>query len=96
MLREHGAVRTPRCSACPTPVWGEQVAAVVCPVDGQRGDPVELDRWVRARLASYKVPRRWAFPGELPRTPSGKVQKFLLRELFSIDDRVPTSDRSSS
>ncbi len=42
-----------------------------------------LDPWARERLAPYKVPRRWLCVEELPRNAMGKVQKPLVKELFS-------------
>jgi acyl-CoA synthetase (AMP-forming)/AMP-acid ligase II len=39
--------------------------------------------YCKERLANYKVPRRVAFVGALPRTPSGKVLKTALREEFA-------------
>lgn len=40
----------------------------------------ELRSFVRERLAPQKAPRIWAFVDELPLTPSGKIQKFVLRD----------------
>ena len=45
-------------------------------------DKAELDAYVRAELAAYKAPRIWVLMDELPMTPSGKVQKFVLRDRF--------------
>lgn len=39
----------------------------------------DLEAFCRARLAAFKVPRRFVF-GELPKTATGKIQKFQLRE----------------
>ena len=39
-----------------------------------------LDAHVREKLAAYKAPRIWVFVEEFPMTPSGKVQKFVLRD----------------
>jgi len=60
--------------------WGEQVVAVVRPADGATVDFAELERWARASLAPYKIPKRWVAMDEIPMTVTGKVQKFLLRE----------------
>jgi acyl-CoA synthetase (AMP-forming)/AMP-acid ligase II len=56
------------------------MAFVVCRPGAQLGER-ELIDWARANMANYKVPRHVAFLAELPLTPSGKVQKFRLREL---------------
>lgn len=61
--------------------WGEVGWAHVVVANGQRLDETELVPWLRGQLASYKVPREYIFRAELlPRTTSGKVQKFLLRD----------------
>ena len=44
---------------------------------------------VRAELSGYKAPRIWAFVEEFPMTPSGKVQKFVLRDRFLAGDVRP-------
>jgi benzoate-CoA ligase len=41
----------------------------------------ELKAFVKARLAPYKYPRRIVFVGELPKTATGKIQRYRLREL---------------
>jgi benzoate-CoA ligase len=48
---------------------------------GLKGSSQELQEYVRKRLAPYKYPRWIEFMGELPRTPTGKLQRFKLREL---------------
>ena len=56
--------------------WGEApVAFLVC---SEAIDEVELERFCRGQLASYKLPRRVRFVEELPRNAMGKVQKHLL------------------
>jgi fatty-acyl-CoA synthase len=42
----------------------------------------ELTRFVRERIAGLKTPRHFIFVQELPKTPSGKIQKHLVRPLF--------------
>jgi len=61
--------------------WGEELAGVVRRAAGQpeaTGD--ELHAFVRDLLAPQKAPRIWAFVDGFPLTPSGKIQKFVLRE----------------
>ena len=64
----------------PDEKWGEQVCAFIRAAPGATLQRDELDAWVRAELAAYKAPRRWVFVEEFPMTPSGKVQKFVLRD----------------
>ena len=67
--------------------WGEELAAVVRRAADQpeaTGD--ELHRFVRDRLAPQKAPRIWAFVEAFPLTPSGKIQKYVLRERLEAGD----------
>jgi acyl-CoA synthetase (AMP-forming)/AMP-acid ligase II len=43
----------------------------------------DLASYCRAHLAAHKAPRHWVFTDTFPLTPSGKVQKFVLREQFA-------------
>jgi acyl-coenzyme A synthetase/AMP-(fatty) acid ligase len=42
-------------------------------------DPVELTAWCRDRLAGYKRPRRYEIVDDLPKTATGKIQRYKLR-----------------
>jgi acyl-CoA synthetase (AMP-forming)/AMP-acid ligase II len=59
---------------------GEVGRAWVVPAPGRSFTPDEVIAWCRANMANYKVPRRVEIVSELPVTPSGKIQKFVLRE----------------
>ena len=64
---------------------GEEVKALVELSDGvvpSAAVAAELDAWCRARLARVKVPRSIDFVDELPRLPTGKIQKHKLREPY--------------
>lgn len=68
--------------AAPDPVLGERICAVVVPAPGQTVTLAEVTEWLHAaKVAKQKLPERLIVLDELPRTPSGKVQKFKLREL---------------
>jgi acyl-CoA synthetase (AMP-forming)/AMP-acid ligase II len=65
----------------PDPYWGEiVVGAIVCAVPVAED---ELRDFCRTRLAGYKVPRRFEFVASLPRNALGKVEKRVLREMWS-------------
>jgi fatty-acyl-CoA synthase len=64
----------------PDSQWGEVGCAFVVPVAGSTLDAAQLASHCTSRLAKFKVPKRFEILRELPRTPSGKVQKHLLRE----------------
>ncbi|MBE2998274.1 AMP-binding protein [Nocardiopsis sp. HNM0947] len=88
VLAEHPGVREAAVVGVPDPVWGETpVAYVVAGADGGSGaggdappSAGELVDLCRENLASYKKPREVVFLDALPRTASGKVQKFRLRD----------------
>jgi long-chain acyl-CoA synthetase len=65
--------------------WGEEVKAVVEPVEGAEGGPeleAEILAWCRDRLAKYKTPRSIGFTDEMPRDPNGKLYKRKLRDPY--------------
>jgi fatty-acyl-CoA synthase len=79
VLSAHPAVFDVAVLAEEDPKWGEVGRAVV-QLAPDRGHPApdELQAFCRARLAPYKVPRRFEFVAEFPRTSAGKIQKHLL------------------
>ena len=79
-LYRHPLIMEAAVVARPDPVWGETPCAFVTLTPD--ADPVaaeEIIAWCRANLAHYKVPRTIVF-GPLPKTSTGKIQKFELRE----------------
>jgi fatty-acyl-CoA synthase len=79
VLVSHPAVLEAAVVASPDERWGEVPVAFVTLRSGQHADPDELCAHVRERLAGFKVPKRIVF-GDLPKTTTGKVQKYELRE----------------
>jgi long-chain acyl-CoA synthetase len=82
-IYEHPAVHEAAVFGVPHERLGEEVAAVVVPLDGVPVTAAGLQAHVAERLASFKVPTRiavWSRP--LPRNPAGKVLKRDLREQF--------------
>jgi len=79
VLSAHPAIVDAAVLAEADPKWGEVGRAFV-QLAPDRGHPdgAELTEYCRARLASYKVPRRFEFVAEFPRTSAGKIQKHLL------------------
>jgi acyl-CoA synthetase (AMP-forming)/AMP-acid ligase II len=62
--------------------WGEQAIALLVLRAEADATAAEILAHVRGELADFKVPRRIEFVESLPRTPSGKIQKHLLREPY--------------
>jgi len=67
--------------------WGETVVAVVVLAEGATLSLDELREWLAPRLARYKLPRALEVVESLPRTPSGKITKHVLREQILRDAR---------
>jgi fatty-acyl-CoA synthase len=65
--------------ARPDEKWGETPCAFVELKPGAAATADELLDWCRQHLARYKCPRHFIF-AEVPKTSTGKVQKFMLRE----------------
>jgi fatty-acyl-CoA synthase len=82
VLFGHPAVADVAVVGVPDAKWGEQVAAFIRPAPGQAPDPDELFSYCREHLAPHKTPRYWTVLEQFPLTPSGKIQKFVLRERF--------------
>ncbi len=78
-LFKHPAVAAAAVVARPDPKWGETPCAFVELKPGTAPSADELIQWCRGRIASYKLPRHVVF-GELPKTSTGKVQKYILRD----------------
>ena len=78
----------PRIAECvvvglPDERWGEAVTAIVTPRAGEMLSEEEVLAAVRARLPGFKVPKRVIFVEEMPHTPTGKVQKNVLRQQYA-------------
>jgi fatty-acyl-CoA synthase len=78
-LYRHPAVAVTAVVAMPHEKWGETPCAFVELAEGQVADAAALRTWCRDHLAPYKVPGQFVFTS-IPRTSTGKIQKFLLRE----------------
>ncbi|HEX6910494.1 MAG TPA: 2-aminobenzoate-CoA ligase, partial [Longimicrobium sp.] len=83
VLLEHPAVAECGVVGLPDEERGQVVSAfVVLRPESERGAAMvkELQEWVKARIAPYKYPRRVQFVDALPRTQTGKLQRFRLRQ----------------
>ncbi|WP_375491864.1 AMP-binding protein [uncultured Jatrophihabitans sp.] len=83
-LMSHDAVKEVAVIGVPDEKWGELVTALVV-TDGSDVTGEQLIKHCREELAGYKCPKRVEFVDELPRTATGKLQKFKLREQFWAD-----------
>ena len=87
ILRSHPAIADICVIGWPDERMGEVCAACVVPRPGLRLTLSELTGWSRERMANYKVPRHLFLVEDFPRTPLGKIQKYLLRD--RLKDAVP-------
>ena len=79
-LYKHPAVEIAAVVAKPDEKWGETPCAFVELTPGANASADELIAWCKKNLASYKCPRHIVF-AEIPKTSTGKLQKFKLREM---------------
>jgi fatty-acyl-CoA synthase len=79
-LYKHPAVQAAAVVAKPDDRWGETPCAFVELKPGHKATADELLSWCRQNLASYKCPRYLVF-ADIPKTSTGKIQKFKLREM---------------
>jgi len=81
VLYRHPSVMEAAVVGCPDPKWGETPCAFVALKSGLEDKTTEADiiAFCRENMAGFKIPRKIVF-GSLPKTSTGKIQKFVLRE----------------
>ena len=79
VLYKHPAVASAAVVAMPHDKWGETPCAFIEVADGKEVSEADLSDWCRQHMAHFKVPRKFVF-APLPKTSTGKIQKFVLRE----------------
>ncbi|MGH8660238.1 MAG: acyl-CoA synthetase [Burkholderiales bacterium] len=89
VLYRHPAVMAAAVVAQPDPKWGEVPCAFIELKEGARATEAEIIEHCRARLAHFKAPKRVEF-GALPKTSTGKIQKFVLRERVKSASAINT------
>ncbi|RZS43259.1 acyl-CoA synthetase (AMP-forming)/AMP-acid ligase II [Herbihabitans rhizosphaerae] len=78
----HPAVAEVAVIGVPHEKWGETIKALVVLAEGEQATEQEIIAHCKERLAGYKAPTSVEFRTEIPRTATGKVQKFKLREAY--------------
>ena len=79
VLYKHPSVEAVAVVAMPDEKWGETPCAFVQLKKASTASEEELSQWCRDHMASFKLPRQFFFE-DIPKTSTGKVQKFILRE----------------
>ncbi len=84
VLLDHPGVQQAVTFALPHPKLGEEVAAAVVLREGHEAGEPELRSFVAERLADFKVPRKIVFRDQIPKGPSGKLQRIGLAEKLGL------------
>jgi feruloyl-CoA synthase len=87
-LLAHPSVKDVAIIGRPHPEWGETVVAVVVPQADAPLDPQSLSAFLATRLARYKIPRDYLVLESLPRTPTGKLMKHVVRGMVQTTART--------
>ena len=85
VLMSHPHVADCAIIGVPDAKWGESIKALVVKKPGAEPDEKEIIAWMRERLAGFKCPKTVDYIEALPRNPSGKILKRILREPYWKD-----------
>jgi fatty-acyl-CoA synthase len=80
-LYTHPEIADVQVIGIPSEKYGEEVMAWVKAREGAQLNGEELAAWCKGKIASYKIPRHWKFVDSFPMTVTGKVQKFVMRQV---------------
>jgi len=89
VIYRHAGVEEVAVFGVPHPTWVEAVVAAVVARDGSELTEDDVVAHCRAHLAGFKTPKQVFFVEALPKNPSGKLLKRVLRERFTTAVRVP-------
>lgn len=82
IILSHPKVANVAVIGIPDEKWGERVHAIIIPKQGVSLTEEEVIEWCRGKIAGYKIPKSIELVSELPINPSGKVQKYILKEKY--------------
>ena len=91
-LYTHPSISDVQVVGAPSKRYGEEIAAYIIPREGMSLTEDEVKDYVRSHMARHKVPRYVVFTDRFPMTASGKIQKYILREMvierFHLEDEA--------
>jgi len=82
-LYRHQKIQDVQCIGVPDQKYGEELCACVVLKPGITSTPEEIKEFCRGQIAHYKIPRYVKFVDEFPMTVTGKIQKFVLRQMMA-------------
>ena len=80
-LYQHPSVQDVQVVGVPDPKYGEEIMAWIIPKEGLSINEEEIREYCKGKISHHKIPRYIEFTKTYPMTASGKIQKFLLREM---------------
>jgi fatty-acyl-CoA synthase len=92
-LMDHPAVQEAAVVATPHEHWGQRPMAFIAVVPGAHVEIDEMRRHLSSRIAKFKIPDEFRFQ-DLPKTSTGKIQKFALRA--QLTESAPAADEAAS
>ncbi|MFO7308197.1 MAG: acyl-CoA synthetase [Pseudomonadota bacterium] len=88
-ILQHPDIREVAVVGVPDPLWGEVGWAVCVTQPGVDPQSLALDRWLDGKIARYKMPKRFIFWDELPKSAYGKITKKMIREELERRGEMP-------
>jgi acyl-CoA synthetase (AMP-forming)/AMP-acid ligase II len=82
-LRRHPKVVDVGVIGFPHEKWGEAVKAILVLKEGEELTEEALIEWCQGKIGRFKIPKKVVFTDSIPRTPTGKILKRVLREQFN-------------
>ena len=82
VLRTHPQIKDCAVIGVSDDEWGEVIAASLVIRDQKEIDTEDLSDWLKDKLPTYKIPRKYIFQEDLPRNVMGKVSKNDLKEMM--------------
>jgi long-chain acyl-CoA synthetase len=87
-LYAHDSILECAVIGLPDEKYGEQVVAVIRLKEGKNEDPNSIRNYLRNKIATFKLPNKYEFVLEIPKTSTGKIQKLKLREELIGDTKL--------